>query len=622
MQSAHLQQRILRASKYAIPVLIIAALSLFQVPYSFGIANQCFQIPKIYQAVAPTSYPGDPLVQSLQNYYSVFFPVITALWQTLGVSLETVYLVLFVLLRIWIVIGFLLIACKLVRPYWARVFVTVCATTTHWAFAGTFLGMDFLLGSQLTHTDVAFAANLSGLAALLFGLPLVATLFAGLGLYLNVLSGAHFCVFLVVFLLFSWRGWPRKSIAAILLLLIISIPLAVRLLPAAESSGATFWTYLPKRFDWHFFFTVDGSVCFAVLAVALILVLGKRVLPPAGQRLCIVALVSIVAMVVLNLLGVYILKFKPLVVIQPLRMEKWVYVALVIVLPVYLWKMFGNEDRVAGKIFLALVAGVFMMGPLVPAGLLGILLAIAFLTNDALPYLQPARSRVLVAILALVSVLALTPIGRGEAFGLREVLLVVFVAVIASAFVIVTLRSRWRSFALGGVVVSIALAQALWVCFDLPTGTPHWYQGCGDQAFADVAEWARENTSSDTQFITPPYVEGWRCLSQRTTLVEWKDGAAMLWSDDYGPVWWHRLASVNCNVEASVPDRYEVMTVRYQSLSPQQLARAAHSFGIDSYVVMPDSWPFSAQFPEAYANSKYRVYAIRTLESRGEAGQQ
>ena len=616
MQSGHLWQQIWRAGRYIIPVIVIAGLSLFQVSYRFGVGNQCFQIPKIYRAVNPTLYPGDPLVDSLQNYYSVLFPMITALWQTLGISLETLYLILYVALRIWIVAAFFLIAAKLTPAYWAQVFVTLCAMTAHWAFSGTALGMDFLLDSELTHTDVAFAANLSGLAVVLSGLPVVAALFAGLGLYLNVLSGAHFCTLLVVFLLFSWRRWPQKSIVAIVLMLIISIPLATNLLPAAHSSGATFWTYLPRRFAWHFFLSIGGLACFAVMMVILMVVLRRQVLPPAAQRLYIVVLVSVLSMIVVHLLNIYIFKLKPLTVIQPLRMDKWIYVALVTAVPVYLWEMFGKQAELAGRMLIALLAGVFMLGPFVPAGVLGILAAVAFLADGDFRRFRSTSViyQALIAILVLVSILTLTPIGRQKPFQLREVLLLAFVIVVAGAFVVGTSRRSWGSFVLLGVVACIVSAQALWVSFDLRTRTARWYQGGVDQAFCDVAEWAKRNTPWETQFITPPYLEGWRCFSQRSTLVEWKDGAAMLWSDGYGPIWWDRLACLNCNVEASLPDLYEVMTARYQDLSPRQLVDTAHRFGIDGYVVMSANWASAGHFPKAYTNSEYCVYAIRALE--------
>jgi len=75
MRSAHLRQQILRASKYVIPVLIIAGLSLFQIPYKFGVDNQCFQIPKIYQAVAPPSYYGTVANPGDQPGDAVSYPV-------------------------------------------------------------------------------------------------------------------------------------------------------------------------------------------------------------------------------------------------------------------------------------------------------------------------------------------------------------------------------------------------------------------------------------------------------------------------------------------------------------------------------------------------------------------
>ncbi len=64
----------------------------------------------------------------------------------------------------------------------------------------------------------------------------------------------------------------------------------------------------------------------------------------------------------------------------------------------------------------------------------------------------------------------------------------------------------------------------------------------------EVQDWAAQSTSTSACFLTPPDWVGFRVYGRRSTVVERKDGAAMLWQPSFGPAWWERLKVVEAAI--------------------------------------------------------------------------
>ena len=111
--------------------------------------------------------------------------------------------------------------------------------------------------------------------------------------------------------------------------------------------------------------------------------------------------------------------------------------------------------------------------------------------------------------------------------------------------------------------------------------------------WVQVQLWARENTPQDAVFLTPPYRQGFRVYSERSAVMEEKDGTQQYFQTDYSYEWWSRVTEIGKTQE------------QYDNLSPDRLAELCRKYGA-SYVVFPAGKPLP--FPQVYENKDYRVY--------------
>lgn len=86
--------------------------------------------------------------------------------------------------------------------------------------------------------------------------------------------------------------------------------------------------------------------------------------------------------------------------------------------------------------------------------------------------------------------------------------------------------------------------------------TPTYYTTFDKNTYWDWIStqlWAKNNTSKETIFLTPPSLEGFRIFSERSTIEESKDGSVIFYSPVYAKEWKKRNDILNekytCNVE-------------------------------------------------------------------------
>lgn len=72
------------------------------------------------------------------------------------------------------------------------------------------------------------------------------------------------------------------------------------------------------------------------------------------------------------------------------------------------------------------------------------------------------------------------------------------------------------------------------------------------KSIKDVADFAKAKTSRNASFlVNPRRGSGWeifRALSERSVLVTWKDGSAMLWDRSFVKQWSERLKSLGFDI--------------------------------------------------------------------------
>ena len=600
---------------YAVAIIAVSALSALQVPYNFGHGNQVFQIPTVHQLMDPELFPGDALVESLRNYPTLVYPTIAWLSGTLGVALEPLYLALWLLERVLMVGLFMLIAARFVENFYGRVFVTLVACTSHWAILQTLVGGEHILTSLFTHTSFTFTLHLAALAAWLHRRPMLAGAAMGAAVYLNVMTTVHFAGFLLLLLLLSgkWRG--RDGRVAVATAAVIAAPFLVHVARISLGEGGAaehselFWELQFALPNHHFlmgFWAVPTLVSLG-LTLALAACAGRMEAPL--RHIAASGAIYLAAMYAVSLLGAHLFPSKLVLMLHPLRGDKALHLALVIVLPIFIWqRLSGREVPRPALVLVPPLAALFMLGAR-PPGLilvaLPLLVAVHLLLSGGEP--RGRRVKATVVVLAGLTIAALVLFAVPSA---TTMALVILLGVLGSLVALHT--RRWGVVALS-VVLAISIGQIARNSFDLSEGRFAWYRAKSDMDFDDIARWADRNTDLQARFITPPSMEGWRSLSRRSTLVEYRDGSGMDWYPRFELGWWERLEALDAALMPNHPDLHEELARRYIDLPPERLAAAARAYQID-WVIMPVEWPHAAEFRPVYRNDGYQAFAAAALD--------
>jgi hypothetical protein len=114
-----------------------------------------------------------------------------------------------------------------------------------------------------------------------------------------------------------------------------------------------------------------------------------------------------------------------------------------------------------------------------------------------------------------------------------------------------------------------------------------------DRDWREVQEWAAAATPKSAKFLTPPEIPGFRVYARRSSVVEWKDGAAMLWDPAFGPGWW---------------ERHQAVTAAIASQNPAELHGTARRYGADWLVLPAETAP--QELTPVHENRSYKLFAV------------
>jgi hypothetical protein len=121
------------------------------------------------------------------------------------------------------------------------------------------------------------------------------------------------------------------------------------------------------------------------------------------------------------------------------------------------------------------------------------------------------------------------------------------------------------------------------------------------RAWRDVQLWTEAHTSPAARFATDPDEKGFRVFSQRSPIVEEKDGASAMFSRSYAMEWDRRMQAMAA-ARVVDPDKETEST----SFSVEGL-EALHRLYAFDYVV--GRQPQDLPWPEVYRNQVFVVYA-------------
>jgi hypothetical protein len=177
--------------------------------------------------------------------------------------------------------------------------------------------------------------------------------------------------------------------------------------------------------------------------------------------------------------------------------------------------------------------------------------------------------------------------------------------------------TRWQPAAAASIaLVSLSTGSAA-----VAPGYEFWYPGIyisGHRtAWYDVQIWARNNTSKDTVFITPPqiwwwYESDWRVFSERSTVATLSELLEAAFAPEYIDQWQPRFEALAPGALEQFKGNYfenvKLTAQAFYGLSSGDLACIAGQYKASYLVVEKPHW---RNFPEVYENEQYVVYDLR-----------
>lgn len=157
-------------------------------------------------------------------------------------------------------------------------------------------------------------------------------------------------------------------------------------------------------------------------------------------------------------------------------------------------------------------------------------------------------------------------------------------------------------------VFIIALYYGIW--------SPGIHMYGPNTSWEDAQRWARENTSIDTVFITPPqiwnfYQSDWQVFSERSTVATQSELLEAAFAPEYLDYWRPRFESVAPGALAQFRGDYfenkRITEAAFYSLSTADLVRVGAQYGA-AYLVVEK--PNQYELPLVYENSEYNIYAL------------
>jgi hypothetical protein len=574
----------------ALSLALLAVGTLAWKGYRFGGSNQSLQVPLLRHLVDPGLYARDPVLASFDGYPSYFFPALAPLVRWAGI--QPVYFVLYLIAHAAALAAVLDLGRRLFDSRTAGLLAALL-----YVGAVPALGAEMTYWPRLTHAHVATALVLWAFALYLRDRRFAAFMLLGIAFDLHALYAGTAVVLLATDA--AWRGRERGARRLALdagAFLVMALPTLVWIVRRHDPVAAEVWPQwldvMRARSGPHTFpFSVPTAVHARYLLLLSVGALGWSAVPERERSPAIMRFALATAGLVL--VGLIFSEYWPLrrvIEAQLLRGTKWltVFVLLYIARLVMIsWEWGGLARGAATAVF----AGLLLQQP-------------AWLALGLTLYLLAAGSRVAAPALvvggaALVMAALTGAAPMPERLGLQQVVLALEAvlerpAVVACLVGFVVLRAagdvRKLPQRLLVLTTGVAVVAALGLTYRenlASVAAEPWNQ---------VQLWVRDHTPRDAVILTPPHREGFRVLSERAVVGEWKDGTQQFFSWAFTRDW-----------EARMKDVGGGETPVYDGFGPDRIVELAHKYGAE-YAVVPAANALGDG--RVYANEEFAVYRV------------
>lgn len=523
-------------------------------PYHFGQWNHYISLPWLKDLINPALYPGDVLIEQRQNSPTLYYYLLAAIAPLFQNNFSILFFVVyaFTLAATFFAIYYLALSVfKSQRSAWLALLLL--------SFTFPVLGDVRIWDSMLMERSLALPWLLISLALMLRRRYVPAVLLQALAFNFHALSTFHIILFSWSGMLL-WQGWKWHYLKFAAIFLAFVSP--VLYLKLAHSSGDSLINFshiwmevMQIRNAHHIFISHEsGFVILKSLAVimAYFYLLKRYFQQHSTYRFFWGFGIAGVAMLATGIVFTEVMPVRLIIQLQFLRSFVFFTIAFFI-----LWAGIVRSTRSAG------------------VGILGLVVAAQYF------YGQWPKAAVAIAVMVTAwYFLTYTP--RHIAGGIKWP----FKAKLS--FLLVPL-SIYVIGAVGGYYKNSGLELNYWE---------------NNNAYANVGDWLKKNTSPGALLIAPPQEAGLRLLSERSCYGEWYDGTKAFFSESYARHW-HQ-----CMQKLRTPDP-QSLKKDFRKNKEQDfrvLADSLHRHHAQLYVIQYADTPLD--LPRLYKNEKFAVYHL------------
>ncbi|MCU0242408.1 MAG: hypothetical protein MUF51_08295 [Vicinamibacteria bacterium] len=560
--------------------ILAALVSTIVVGYRFGDSNHGITVPILKRLIDPSLYPGDVMVATAERFPTIFYRTLAALLP----DTQAIPLAFFVLYVLSIAATYGAVY-RIGRFFGGPTVGFLAAAIVFPVRVG--LAGEALYRVAFSHSHVSSAMTLWAIAWFLEGRRITPLLLLSLGVYNHLLYSLY--VLAPMLLIVCWEGrsvgW-RKALLQIASGVLPILPLGVWMMGQQAPLTAEWLELLRLRSAHHSFPSAFGGDLPTAAALLALAALAAARLSGDKRTLLAGFLLGISLQFVVGTMFTEMWPIKAVLQYQPHRAWRFLMVILQAVIATGIVEQFraGGYRR-----FVAIVTGAILFHPGLEV-LFPVVLVLQVLASDVLW----AR---LMAILTLVSVpnwgereIDFLPL-LGDY--LRRLPTGLVLNACALALLIYLGRKqggRWRV----ALTATAALALVFWYGPDVSARARVRWQSASDH-WRLAQEWARDNTSKGSVYLTPPKLTGFRVFSERTVIGEWKDGTQQYFDPQFASEWGTRM-------EVLAGDRFP-------RLADEQLIEISARYGA-THIVLPTR-PLRKQLILAYKNPSFAIYRAK-----------
>jgi len=600
--------------------VLMALVQIQWAGYQLGVGNQSIQAAFLQKLHDPSLFARDEMVnQTLSRYPSLFFAGVAQLLR--AVEFEPLYLALHLLAAIGVFVAGAALARAMFRSHLAGlVFGAFLMAGHHHALAE-----QVLYSNGFTHTWAVFPVLMAVLALWYADRHWWAFALTGALANAHALEAGQLGIGLGLWALVSIRqlGW-RKVAGLLLLMAVLALPAVLIMLRGQQNFDALWLELMRLRSALHSFPSTwwragNPDVPRFVLVIALAAVATSLAPPGAHTRKTLWFALATVLMFVAGWLFTELWPSAVFVRAQLFRSSRLLVVvafAYIAVGSARAWRLPWEPGVPRWRAWLECAAASVTAATLVFEAALVLLpvavavAALVALLNRRLAWTQAllAGIALLVAVLAWRQIQFVLP-GLSPSFtwhralswsgpGLAPGILLGVAGLIwwLATKPLTRRQAGLLSFALGAATIWLAALLGPGLLRDRQT----------EATWCDAQRWAREFTPADSLFLTPAQNSGFRILSGRSVVGEWRDGTQLYFSAGFTRTWWERMNALQPGMRLA-PDKRRLL-VRGKALSQlddDALLALAQQCGATHIVVPVDE---TRRLALLYSNADWGIY--------------